>query len=73
MKLTKKFVIKNTSISRVYATNGSTLEGCRFETSAKLQNREDDRLYKNMIKWGWVQNRGRLVITWEGIQNLRMV
>jgi DNA invertase Pin-like site-specific DNA recombinase len=33
----------------------------------------ETRLYENMIKWGWVQNRGRLVITWEGIQNLRMV
>jgi hypothetical protein len=73
MKLTKKFVIENTSISRVYATNGSTLEGCRFETSHLLQNMQSDRLYKNMLKWGWVQDRGRLVITWEGIQNLRMI
>jgi hypothetical protein len=72
-KLTKKYVIENTSISRVYTTSSSTLEGCRFKISYELQNRGDDRLYVNLLKWGWVVDKGRLCITWEGIQNLRMV
>jgi len=73
MKLTKKYVIANTSISRIYSTNGSTLEGCRFEMSFDLSNRTDDKLYTNMLKWGWIQDRGRYVITWEGIKNLKML
>ena len=72
-KLTKKYIRENTSISRVYSTNGSTLEGCRFSTSAELQNRGDDKLFSNMEKWGWIQKRGRYVITWEGITNLKMI
>jgi hypothetical protein len=73
MRLTKNYVIANTSISKVYATNGSTLEGCRFKMSFDLLNRTDDRLYANMLKWGWIQDRGRYVITWEGLRNLRMI
>lgn len=72
-RLTKKYVVENTSISRVYSTNGSTLEGCRFEMSAELANRGDDRLFSNMEKWGWVVNKGRLCITWEGIRNLKTI
>jgi len=71
-KLTKKYVVQNTSISK-NSTNGSTLEGCRFETSYELQNRQDDRLYYNLLKWGWIVDKGRYCITWEGIQNLKMV
>jgi hypothetical protein len=73
MKLTKKYISKNTSISAVYATHGRTLEGCRFKMSEELQNREDDKVYSNMLKWGWIQDRGRLVITWEGMRNIPMV
>jgi hypothetical protein len=72
-RLTKKYIIENTSISRTYTTNGSTLEGCRFKTSSDLQNRQDDKLYDNLLKWGWIVDKGRLCITWEGMQNLRMV
>ena len=72
-RLTKKYVIENTSISRVYSANGSTLEGCRFQTSAELANRGDDRLFLNLEKWGWVVNKGRLRITWEGIKNLKTI
>ena len=72
-KLTKKYVIENTSISRVYSTNGSTLEGCYFKTSSELQNRQDDRLYYNLLKWKWIVDKGRYCITWEGIKNLRMI
>lgn len=71
-RLTKKYVIQNTSISKVYSTNGNTLEGCRFETSHELQNRQDDRLYYNMLKWKWIVDKGRYCITWEGIRNLKM-
>lgn len=72
-RLTKKYVVENTSISRVYSANGSTLEGCRFQTSAELANRRDDRLFLNLEKWGWVVNKGRLCITWEGLRNLKMI
>lgn len=72
-KLTKKYVIENTTISKVFSTHGSTLDGCRFEVSAELQNRSDDRLFVNMVKWGWIVDRGMYTITWEGLRNLRMV
>lgn len=71
-RLTKKYVIQNTSISK-NSTSGSTLEGCRFEMSGELQNRQDDRLYDNMEKWGWIIDKGRYCITWEGIKNLKTV
>ncbi len=70
-KLTKKYVIENTSISKVYASNLNTLEGCRFRMSENLENR-DDKLFVNMLKWGWIIDRGRYLITWEGLRNLRM-
>jgi hypothetical protein len=70
-KLTKKYVIENTSISKIYATKFSTLEGCRFWMSVDLIMR-DDELFKNMLKWGWIIDRGRYLITWEGLKNLRM-
>lgn len=78
-KLTKKYVIQNTSISKVYATNGSTLEGCRFEMSQNLAyntyvNEElENKLFANMLKWGWIKNTGCYTITWEGLRNLRMI
>ncbi len=72
-RLTKKYVINNTSISRVHSTNGSTLEGCRFKMSEDLLNRTDDRIFANMEKWGWIVDRGRLCITWAGIKNLKMI
>ncbi len=71
-KLTKKYVIENTSISKVYATNLSTLEGCRFWMSEDLENRDDNKLFVNMLKWGWIVDRGRYLITWEGLRNLKM-
>lgn len=72
-RVTKKYVQENTTISKVYSTNGSTLEGCKFEISFELANRGDDRLYSNMEKWGWIINKGRYCITWEGLKSLRMV
>jgi hypothetical protein len=72
-KLTKKYVRENCTISKVYTTNGSTLEGCRFQMSEELQNRDDDKLFNNMLKWGWIRDIGRFVITWEGMRNLEMV
>jgi len=71
-KLTKKYVIENTSISKVYASKFSTLEGSRFWMSKDLENRDDDKLFVNMLRWGWIIDRGRYLLTWEGLRNLKM-
>ena len=73
MRLTKNYVIANTSISNVYSTAGSTLRGCNFQMSFDLLCRTDDRLYTNMLKWGWKEDKGMYVITCEGLRNLRRV
>ena len=71
-KLTKKYVIENTSIRKALASNGSTLRGCGFETTT-FDLMLNDRLYDNMIRWGWIEDKGHYVITWEGLCNLKMV
>lgn len=73
MRITKKYVKNNTSISKIHSVNNATLEGCRFNISSDLQNIPNDNLFKNLIKWGWVVDKGRLCITYKGLENLRMV
>lgn len=68
-KLTKKYVIENTSISGK-ATPWATLESCGFQMSEELEHR-DDKFFDNMIKWGWIQDRGRMVLTQLGYETLK--
>lgn len=74
MKLTKKFVRENTTISKVTTTNGSTLRGCQFRVGFTIDCEElETRFYANLEKWGWIEDRGAFVITWEGMRNIPMI
>lgn len=75
MRITKQLVQEICTISSRAIAN-STLEYSDFRIKLKMDDEYEeitDRIYKNLSRWGWIEEGGRsFIITCEGMRNLRV-
>jgi hypothetical protein len=73
MKITKQFCKENLRLNR-NTTPGSTLRSClRVPQEIEWSEELSARLYSNLEKWGWIEDRGMYILTREGFGEIPFV